>query len=768
MSKESKGVITVFTALSMLIIISLLLCLVQSCAVSVGKNMSNQAHVEAQRALMSNYCKEIYDNYHIFMMDGGYSKEKLNEDNIISWLEYYVSPSVNPALVYKNKSYSAINVTGFEYDKISDIRYRFITDNDGELFIDQAVQYMKYQVGESFAKDYVKKFTIFKSGSELAQVIKKKQEIFQKSANMSDDIMKLMMLIDGVSQKSGEVVYSSNGRIVIAEDYAKKVVQSASCKEDIGINNEGLFVKIKNQSYVISEALELIIEDFEDYKDDVNDELKDNIKTDKKICKSDTGDFVKAVKGALKSSKSAIELIDKICKDKNAYNQGKDEFNTYLKGKKDKLPENIYDGLFVKDDENEDILRELPAIKDRLQKNIPVLERLSVISAFSYESKIDVIDKNLATLNELLYDCGDYTVQDISFDYKGLEVKKPKESYLAAMKEVLSDGIIKLIIDDDVISKKKLKEKALPSGGKADTSNSISSDIVSGAGGTVGESIGFIGNVISRVGEGVSAISSVLRMSSGKMLDRVLFSEYVNRSFNMYNRDGLIVNGKLNHALDYEKEYILSGNRTDAANIKVMINRILGIRILFNMITLMTDGALNSEARKAASLLFGFTGVPAIVEIAKIIIQVIWAFEESLVDACALVKGYLVPVYKEASQIKIRLENIPLISKSLIRKKAETYKGGKCVAGMSYDTYLDLFLLGMDRKTMAYRCMDLIQSNINLTYGTSIRMKNMIHGIESKISFRFPLKYMTFRLNRDVITSSFEDREYQSVAAYSY
>lgn len=96
----------------------------------VHSGQENERHADAVRAMESvfaEYQKELLESYHIFALDASYETGNMEEQNILNRLSFYGAENMDAG--------------------ISGIRY--LTDQNGKAFYEQAVQYMGYHSEES-------------------------------------------------------------------------------------------------------------------------------------------------------------------------------------------------------------------------------------------------------------------------------------------------------------------------------------------------------------------------------------------------------------------------------------------------------------------------------------------------------------------------------------------------------------------------------------------------------------------------------------------
>lgn len=735
------GSITVFAAMVMLFLIAALLTIVQVTAVRSGQYISDQAHMEAVRAFMGGYRREIFDNYHIFVVDGGFGTGTLKKSDIENELDNYIRASCNPAILYMDKSYSYVNLTGAEFDKVKSVNYKFITDRNGEYFIDQVVKYMKYQVGEDFLESYKNKISGFEEIDKAKQEIKKELEDVSSASDISDDLLKLMSYVDGIKIDSGQISYDRNGKLEFEENFAKLIVASRESMEDMGLNNEKLYNKLDNKVVVLPYELKRLQSYAEIYLSAVEENDKDEKKKRKGQCKDQTEYIVGSIESAIEYCKKSQDLIDDIL---------------------DKLSDGNSDAV-------KDTVNELELMEKALARNEDALNKILDKCKLVFSDDKEDINNSLCIISELIEMADEYVVSDIKFDYSGLAVQKQSGNYLSVIMKLISDGALELVTEKDKLSTAAISDINLPSEMFGNSSGKgIEEGILASTSSKIKAAINGIKEVAEIMTDGSGSIGELLARTSEKILRKALFNEYIIENFISYSSLKEDINCDISHKITYEVEYVLFGNKTDKANIKAVINRLMIVRTLCNFLTIATDKEKVAQARAAAVAAFGFTGVPVITEAVKFIIEILWSYEEALVDVSALMKGYKVPVIKNGKALAVGIDELVKISKSYIQSNAEKYKTENGDKGVSYKEYLELFLLLTNDSVKAYRCMDLIQINFNGTYGTNLRMNNCICGLSSKMDIEITMKYINMKFVNNLLGKSADKLSYNSEVTYMY
>lgn len=214
-------------------------------------------------------------------------------------------------------------------------------------------------------------------------------------------------------------------------------------------------------------------------------------------------------------------------------------------------------------------------------------------------------------------------------------------------------------------------------------------------------------------------------------------------------------------AVDYGIEYLICGNESEKDNLTGVINRVIAMRMLINFAIISKDEVIKAKALATATAIAGITGIEPVIKGVQYVILAILAFEESCIDTAALLDGRKIPLIKNASDIKIKYQEICTVSGSFFREKAQQYKesDGKITTNfIDYREYLLSFLALVPEEKIKSRLFDVIQYDLRTRYNESFRIYDCIvaadYNVTYSMKFAFPflwnmygnaLKYKKFR-----------------------
>ena len=195
-------------------------------------------------------------------------------------------------------------------------------------------------------------------------------------------------------------------------------------------------------------------------------------------------------------------------------------------------------------------------------------------------------------------------------------------------------------------------------------------------------------------------------------LQKIIFGQYCIDHFGYYT------NKKQDTVLSYELEYLLGGKAGDQDNLEWVVKALLPIRAGFNVLHILKSPSKMGEAAALAVSICGWTGIPGLATLTKYILIQVWAYGESVIDVRDLLEGKKVPLVKNDGQWTLALSGL----KSFGSKIKSSNTGDK---GFDYQNYIRFLLAIQQKGIQYYRCMDLIQMNMN-SKEKSFRMKDCV------------------------------------------
>lgn len=173
--KRENGYLTVYLSLVFAIILSLFLALVEGVAMGAARLQAELAADLGLDSVFAEYHRELFKQYGLLFIDDSYGTGKGSVSKIEEHLADYMSYNLNPKkglLIAPGSNWVSLENVYLEIEEAA-----FATDNKGEVWKAQAIEYMKSRYG----------LDMIKAVQEQLQIIEKEQLL---SGNMEEKLAK--------------------------------------------------------------------------------------------------------------------------------------------------------------------------------------------------------------------------------------------------------------------------------------------------------------------------------------------------------------------------------------------------------------------------------------------------------------------------------------------------------------------------------------------------------------------------------------------------
>lgn len=138
---KKEGQITIYLSLSFAIILSLFVSIYDTARMSCAKVCAKCLADSALTSAFGEFNKELFEEYDLYYVDLSYLSNSPSPDNIARHIENFMKEEAD--LSSQNTLFRISDVTGFNAETAELCRYRLATDNSGDSFKRQAIDYMK-------------------------------------------------------------------------------------------------------------------------------------------------------------------------------------------------------------------------------------------------------------------------------------------------------------------------------------------------------------------------------------------------------------------------------------------------------------------------------------------------------------------------------------------------------------------------------------------------------------------------------------------------
>lgn len=213
----------------------------------------------------------------------------------------------------------------------------------------------------------------------------------------------------------------------------------------------------------------------------------------------------------------------------------------------------------------------------------------------------------------------------------------------------------------------------------------------------------------------------------------------------LFNRLGYKDHKKENACLNYQIEYLISGEDADVDNLEDIAEKIFKTRYVVNVLHVYSSATKQAEALSMAVAATILIPIPGISEIVKHAILLAWAYAESAKDMRILFDGHKLPLIKTEADW-----NTPLTQLLTFKSHLDDYHVPS--GSMGYRDYLYSFLLLQSNEKQNMRLMDVMEMDIRLTPGNQ----------------RFCMDDQVYQLSAEVNVSSKYGQGYKIKRSFSY
>ncbi len=765
---KTKGSITVFLSMVLLVIVSLIAACLENARVQTASLHMERCLKGGMDAVLAEYYRPLYEDYRLFFMDKGIESDALEYRKIEKTLMQYLDTGLSTTYEKNNFKENGVDLYKIGLNSVQVSSVVRATDYQGNLVVDEVLQYMKYAAAVKelpSVSSYTKLVKDTKAFSDVMEIENEVEQAFSKSSEL---LIKLMGQIEGITYGKNGLEIQSNGRIKVRDCFAKKICTDVPTKESVGVTNENVWQSLKghyvNASAILVEIdkilntmLEKSSEKAENQENTDNNKEKTSGKEKKKQKdQSESKDFKKEkkqiiqkqntlqkiVSDTIKETKMSIHTIEQLQKTIPELSSQISGYEKKVGEQKNKITNKQYGNLQQNvTDVRNDIskIKQVVNMKSQLQKNLDILEGLNRElkrevgnTREEYEKKREGIASQFVTLEQ-------YSICSMVFSYGTIGNKNVKNP-VDTLKKLKGSALNLTMPEGKKVSKKSISNpdyyfKTYKGNTTAVENVNTGNYVISGDKKGLFQTIGkFFGEEKSVLNLGKDVTNAILYQA----YIRQYFKSFVTKE-NVFEKT----------PLEYEQEYILCGQKSDEENIMQVVNRLLLLRTVTNFSYLLTDSVGMKKAYATATALVGFTGLEPLIRATQVTILTVWAYEESLVDVAALMQGNKVPLYKTIDTFMLSYSDILNFNKNTMQKKAKQL-GRKSVKGsMSYEEYLTLFLLFEKQIQKTYRTMDMIEENMKLRHSKMFSFEKCIYSMKVKADIQIPAKFAALSLLTD-------------------
>ena len=768
---KQKGSITVFLSLILILVFSFVLTALEAARIRGATAYVSMLSELAGDSFLASYYYPLFQEYRLFGVDAGdetgFFQERLLEAELQENLLYGAEGFAGGLLKFQN---TTLFVSGYE---------TMLSAGEAEFFAQvrnqTALDGLSLALKELFSKE------LFTEAGVVGEVYRKQEEALAETATVTEELLQLMKLVDGIRMGKQGIVFDKNGRIQTEKSFIKQLVLMDQAEVKATYENDELFRAVSGEFYRADRAAERIsrlISEVEDFDADISSLeyqisglqnrlsslkeqrreewqrlQKEESKEDAKLAQLDkdmeeTAEALMEAEATKEDYESwrnntvseakeeyrelqrnldaveslvedALDVMDKLERKQKAARIAVIAYEQFLTSKKQVLSDGLYQ-VFYKELETMKAyagLEEQGYVTEVMRQSLEANQKLLQEIRPDGFSEWELFRMD-SEMNKILFRMKEYTVEGLWFSYGEIKVaEKTGEILTGALAELLTTGILGLV----GISEEDLSDRSLNR--EALPSAGLKTE------GIVGDLMSCISEVEQLLQNG--SIGEALKIAGNAALDGTVLELYARKYFHSFGEEAPYTK------LNYEREYIVFGAEEDKTNLLYTVLYLVAIRTLFSMVMILKQPDRMASLDAISAGVAGFTGAPVLAAVVKYSLLLLWSVEEALIEVSALLQGKRVAVIGMGT---VTFGEIFLCGKSMIASKAQSVPDG---AGAEYEDYLTLLSMMKGTQRKAYRIMDLIQENIRYRYRDSFRVRNLVTAISFSTSTELKKQFDT-------------------------
>ena len=240
--QKAEGSITVFLSLILLIILSLLFTIIEGARVSTAKVYAERALTTAMDSVLAEYYGPLWEEYHIFGYDTGEGVDTKQKEHIADKLSSYMSYTFTPDKDTDGfNSGKEIELYDISADNISIRSETKLVDYEGQLLINEAVEYMKYRETGGMIEQLLGKLSLLETPEKVSYLMEEKQKAEEELVEIDQGVLELMQLLDGIATNQNGIEITKAGALKTVDYFIKKIYYEEVTRETVGINQDTIF-----------------------------------------------------------------------------------------------------------------------------------------------------------------------------------------------------------------------------------------------------------------------------------------------------------------------------------------------------------------------------------------------------------------------------------------------------------------------------------------------------------------------------------------------
>lgn len=253
--------ITVYLSLILLLVLSLVFMIIEGARQTAARVVAERALTTAMDSVLAGYYGPLMDEYHLlglFFDSGADAGQEINGK-----IENYMSYTINPG---QNSERKSGRFYGIPLKSLNFTNRTGLADCHGSIFIQEVTDYMKYKAAGNVAENLLDNLSLLEEAGKVSIIYEEKAELEEEAVVVDEGLLALMKYIDGVSTGKKGLLRNKDGKLKTEKYFVKKILFETPAMESTGINNNTVFLALRNQYINPSGIFESIKDNFDRLK----------------------------------------------------------------------------------------------------------------------------------------------------------------------------------------------------------------------------------------------------------------------------------------------------------------------------------------------------------------------------------------------------------------------------------------------------------------------------------------------------------------------
>lgn len=240
----------------MILVLSMIMTVIEGARQTTARIIAERAITTAMDSVLAGFYGPLMKEYHLLGFNIS-DENGVSDDTVISErIKDYVSYTINP--------HKDLNVTtrsdlyGISLESVDVINKARLMDYKGSLLVHEVTEYMKYNEVGNAAEALLEKMSLLEQPDKVIIVYEEKIKLEEELVEIDEGILALMKYLDGVSTGKKGLLRDKGGKLKTEKNFVKKILFETPTMESTGINNQNIFLALKDK-YVNPSALFMAI-----------------------------------------------------------------------------------------------------------------------------------------------------------------------------------------------------------------------------------------------------------------------------------------------------------------------------------------------------------------------------------------------------------------------------------------------------------------------------------------------------------------------------